>query len=90
MHTLGGFAVRAADGACDVADGGFQSLLEDLANWVADDTEETLVVWLVGGFGGGGSRTVVGFDLTYFVLVEGTFGGDVGHFVRFIMWVWCC
>jgi hypothetical protein len=42
LHTLGSFAVRPADGACDVADGGLESFLENLADWIADDTEETL------------------------------------------------
>ena len=48
LHTFGGFAVRTADGACDVADGGLEGFLEDLADWVAHDAEETLVVWSVG------------------------------------------
>lgn len=43
LHALGGFAWRAADGACDVADGGLEGLFEDLADWVADDAEETLL-----------------------------------------------
>ena len=73
LHAFGGFAVRAADGARDVADGGLEGFVEDLADWVADDTEETLL-WLVGREVGrcGGEF--------YFVLVEGTFGCDVGHY----------
>lgn len=67
--------MRAADGACDVADGGLEGFVEDLADWVADDAEETLGFLLVGGGGEEGERS--GF---YFVLVEGTVGGDVGHF----------
>jgi hypothetical protein len=47
LHTLSGFARRTADGACDVADGGLESFLENLADWVADDTEETLL-WTCG------------------------------------------
>lgn len=42
LHAFGGFAVRAADGASDVADGGFEGFFEDLAYWIADDAEETL------------------------------------------------
>lgn len=42
LHTFGGFARGAADGACDVADGGLESFVEDLADWVADDAEEAL------------------------------------------------
>ena len=44
-------------------------------DWVADGAEETLGFLLVGGGGEEGERS--GF---YFVLVEGTVGGDVGHF----------
>jgi hypothetical protein len=29
-------------------------------------------------------RRVVGFGMAYFVLVEGTFGGDVGHVVGMV------
>jgi hypothetical protein len=79
LHALGGFAGRAADGACDVADGGLESLFENLSDWVADDAEKTLVVWLVDEVGGEEERG--GVEFAYFVLVEGTFGGDVGHFV---------
>ena len=48
LHAFGGFTGRAADGACDVADGGLEGFVEDLADWVADDAEETLFgeVWL--------------------------------------------
>lgn len=42
LHAFGGFAVGFSDGACDVADGGFEGFVEDLADGVADDTEETL------------------------------------------------
>lgn len=42
LHAFGGFAVRAADGARDMANGGLESFIEDLADWIADDTEETL------------------------------------------------
>jgi hypothetical protein len=42
LHTFGGFAGRPADGSCDVADGGFESLVEDLTDWVADDAEKAL------------------------------------------------
>jgi len=41
-HALGGFAVRTSDRAGDVADGGLEGFVEDLADWVADDAEETL------------------------------------------------
>lgn len=51
MHAFGGFAVGTADSACDVADGGLEGFLEHLADWVADDAEETLIVWLVEGLG---------------------------------------
>ena len=68
--------MRAADGTCDVADGGLEGLVEDLADGVADDAEETLLhLWLVGG-GEGGCGMVEG----YLVLVEGAVGGDVGHY----------
>lgn len=42
LHAFGGFAVRAADGTCDVADGGLEGFVEDLADGVADDAEEAL------------------------------------------------
>ena len=42
LHAFGGFAVRAADGARDVADGGLEGFVEDLADGVADDAEEAL------------------------------------------------
>ena len=51
LHAFGGFAGGTADGACDVADGGLEGFVEDLADWVADDAEETLGLLLVGGGG---------------------------------------
>ena len=42
LHAFGCFAVGAADGACDVADGGSEGFVERLADGVADNTEETL------------------------------------------------
>lgn len=41
-HAFGGFAVRASDRTGDVADGGLEGFVEDLADWVADDAEEAL------------------------------------------------
>ena len=42
LHAFGGFAVGFTDGACDVADGGLEGFVEDLADGVTDDAEKTL------------------------------------------------
>lgn len=44
LHALGSFASGFADAAGDVTDGGFEGFVEDLAERVADDGEEALVV----------------------------------------------
>ena len=41
-HAFGGFAVRASNRTGDVADGGLEGFVKDLADWVADDAEEAL------------------------------------------------
>lgn len=76
LYPLGGFASGFADAAGDVADGRFEGFVEHLAERVADDGEEALVV---GSVSCEGARQVDG-RCGYLVLVERTVGGDVGHF----------